>query len=420
MNENKRSRYEIELFSSVQKMVGKGKFDQALAELRDIEDTLNPTEQSLECAFLYRWFSTIFSYKGDYIASLSFAEKAYAANCGPDGDLHLFGKIRLLQSVSLHRTGHTTKALQYGKEAVLAFKVIGDIRSQIVARNSVAVMLIDSGRIRHADEVFNELCENISRAEYPRMYEVNLSNRAFAKNRLGEFAGTLAFLTSDITNGSRYMLNKCGMHAERAFALMHLKRFTEAGEDLSRLYSLATLNGLKRETLLYYEYFGLLKLIVGDYDSAEDSFKRALESTPEIASRSDMVSQVNRLLAELYLAKGDWKQAYECGLAGLDVARRIPERIEIGACQRVLAQAEVELGDTKSARERMDEALELYTEFPHGYEMAKTRLSAVESGLYSPKESVDLSALACNYFKTEGVEAVNYQRPHKQETACVQ
>ncbi|MBN4057146.1 tetratricopeptide repeat protein [bacterium AH-315-J21] len=409
MNENRISCYEIELFNSVQKLVKAGGFDKALVELREIEESLNPRTQTLERSFLYRWFSTIFNYMGDYVASLAYAEKAFVANCGPKGDLHLFGKIRLLQSVSLHRTGNSFKAIEYGKESMLAFKVTGDVRSQIASRNSLALILLDTGDITHADEVFQELSSNISKAEFPGLFDANLNNRAYAKNRLGLFNQSMPIISENSISETKYVPTKCCMCAERAFALMHLGRFEEAGADLSRLYSLATLNGLKRETILYHEYFGLLKLIVGDYTAAEESFDRALAAVPEISSRSDMVSQVNRLLAELHLAKGQWQKAHECGLAGLDVARRIPERIEIGACQRVLAQAEVELGKPDSARERYLEALELYTEFPHGYEMAKTRLCAAESGLFNQKESTEMLALANTYFTTEGLTQTSYQ-----------
>ncbi len=409
MNKNKVSSRELELFDSVQNLVKTGKFDKALEELRDIEESIESKDESLERAFLYRWFATIFNYMGDYVVSLAYAEKAYATNCGPKGDLHLFGKIRLLQSVSHHRTGNCLLAIEYGKEAMLAFKVTGDVRSQIASRNSLALILLDTGEIARADEVFKELSSNISKTEFPDFFDANLNNRVYVKNRLGQFKTSALIISEENISNVKYLPTKCCMRAERAFALMHLGRFDEAGKDLSRLYSLATINGLKRETLLYYEYFGLLKMIVGDYDAAEESFKRSLAATPEISSRSDMVSQVNRLLSELYLAKGDWEAASECGEAGLDVARRIPERVEIGACQRCLAQADIELGRPESALARFTEALELYTEFPHGYEMAKTRLCAAESGLFSKKESTEMQALANNYFTTEGLNQTSYQ-----------
>ncbi len=404
-----RQEFELEIFSDVQKFVRSGDLKSALRELRTIQGELDSVNDSFELAHLFRWFSIINYYMGDYTTSLSYSEKSIQANQGHRGDVGLFSKVRQVQALTLHRLGRCDEALDFINEAIVAFKISGDARGQIMAVNGQALILLDTGKILEADRMFRDACKNLSPKEFPDLHQSNTQNRAYTKNCLGRFKAALEILSDGVVENTKNSSRQSWMHAARAFALMHLGRFEEAGADLSRLYSLATLNGLKRETILYHEYFGLLKLIVGDYTAAEESFERALAAVPEISSRSDMVSQVNRLLAELHLAKGQWQKAHECGLAGLDVARRIPERIEIGACQRVLAQAEVELGKPDSARERYQEALELYTEFPHGYEVAKTRLCAAESGLFNQKESAEMLALANNYFTTEGLTQTSYQ-----------
>ncbi len=94
MNDEKKGlEFELELFLSVQEHVRKGKFKEALRELRGIQEQLPPQSQSVEKAHLYRWFATIYYYMGDHTVALAHAERANSANQGAHGDMSFLARF---------------------------------------------------------------------------------------------------------------------------------------------------------------------------------------------------------------------------------------------------------------------------------------------------------------------------------------
>ena len=156
-----------------------------------------------------------------------------------------------------------------------------------------------------------------------------------------------------------------------------------------------------REQVLYYEYLGQLELAADRHHQAGQLLKKALAHIGDRAN--DETSQVNRLLADLYVAKKRPEQAEKYARIGLAVAEKINERIEIAACYRVLAQIEQHRGHDDEARKQYRAAIDLFNLIGARYELAVTRYLAGISGLHGEGERTALLYLAREYFEAEEV-----------------
>lgn len=158
-----------------------------------------------------------------------------------------------------------------------------------------------------------------------------------------------------------------------------------------------------REKAIYHENLGLIEILSGNYEAAEQSLQTGLDISLQIAPESALVSQIKRLFADLYIQTQHWTKAEKFAREALAVAKQINERLEIAACWRVFAQVENHRGNHDQARAWFDQAIDLFNQIGSRYELAVTRCLAALSNLYDRNKRVALLYLAREYFESEGV-----------------
>jgi two-component system response regulator PilR (NtrC family) len=195
-----------------------------------------------------------------------------------------------------------------------------------------------------------------------------------------------------------------------------------------------------RERAIYYEYLGLVSIFDSSFSVALTNLNLALEEVVHSAPESDMVSQIKRLLGDLYIAMSGThldsrlhgndkdpsflrRQETSIALAdkyaseALAVAEKINERVEIAACWRIFAQIEQRRSTggeptasggapihSSKARQWYKKAIDLFNLIGSRYELAVTRYLAATSGLYSNGERMAMLYLAREYFESEEVQ----------------
>ncbi len=158
-----------------------------------------------------------------------------------------------------------------------------------------------------------------------------------------------------------------------------------------------------RDQAIYYENLGLISILRGDYNRAENALNAGLKMSLEIAPESSLVSQIKRLLGDLYVATRKWRLAEKFAREALAVAEKISERVEIAACYRIFAQIEQHKNDDEKARMWFERAIDIFTQIGSLYELAVTRYLAATSGLYESGERTAMLYLAREYFQSEEV-----------------
>jgi DNA-binding NtrC family response regulator/Tfp pilus assembly protein PilF len=161
--------------------------------------------------------------------------------------------------------------------------------------------------------------------------------------------------------------------------------------------------GYRRDEANLAEYHGWFLYLKGEYQEALPVLLEALIKAQTVAPESALVSQIKRLLGDVYLAQQHYDQARIYTDEALEVARKINERAEIAACYRLYAQLSAHEKKAEEARNWFTKAIDLFNMISSRYELAVTRFLAATSGLYPDAESTALLHMAHDYFTLEGV-----------------
>ncbi len=238
----------------------------------------------------------------------------------------------------------------------------GDARKEAVCRMNLGSTFFVAGQLRKASSSYNQIDANLFKSD----------------------SGNLAafFTASSLPNAMRGDFNLGGSLLQSAKA--HLV-------------------GLDRERANWLEYFGWIALLQGDYKLAEKTLDEGLELSLKIAPQSALISQIKRLLGDLYVATEKFDKAAKYAGEADQVAQKIGQKVEIAACMRIRAQVAIHQTDPKTAGELFRQACEIFTQIDSRYELAVTRYVAATSGCYPQGESVALLQLAREYFESEEV-----------------
>jgi len=143
-------------------------------------------------------------------------------------------------------------------------------------------------------------------------------------------------------------------------------------EARSEFASMASL----RDMAVSYEYESVYRLNCGDLPASEAAIQEAVRISLESFPDGDMTSQSYRIWAEIDVRKGDFAKAREHATDALGVARRVGERIELGALERIFGQCDDEEGQLASARTRLAESIRILSDIGARYELAHSHLAA--------------------------------------------
>jgi transcriptional regulator with PAS, ATPase and Fis domain len=159
-----------------------------------------------------------------------------------------------------------------------------------------------------------------------------------------------------------------------------------------------------RDLAISYEYEAALRLQEGKLAEAEAAIQECLHISLEEFPDGDMTSQGYRIWAEIDLRKADFIAAREHAMSALGVARRVGERIEIGAIERILGQCAAHQEDDDAARAHFSEALAILSDCGARYELAQTYLVAGQLELFERRIQLAYLHTALSLFGEMEVE----------------
>jgi len=314
----------------------------------------------------------------------------------------LFAQAKYLKGWQLQNRGDYRDAKEALLEAYSSFLRVDDFTMAARTLNRLAFICLISGDI---DQAINNLkkCVEIHRqagnADKVRVCENNL---ALIYRKAGRIRESLAMYRSGLEKSDTLdEHNRCvfylGYAVPKALSgdIKGARKLLEQAREL--------VNGFQREEAIYYEYLGWVLILEEAYEAAEKALRRGLKIAADIAPGSDHDSQMKRLLADIYVATGDFEQAEQYALEALEVAEKISEQVEIAACYRILALVEQHNGNNRKAREWFKKAIALFNRLSARYELAVTRYRAATCGLYTNGERTALIYLAREYFEAEKI-----------------
>ncbi len=108
-------------------------------------------------------------------------------------------------------------------------------------------------------------------------------------------------------------------------------------------------HGFEREHVIALEYLGDVALDQHDNQAAIERYDQALLLAEQLAPEGDLIPELCRRIGEVHVRIGEPNRALVTCERGLRIARRINDRFEEAATQRVMAMAHLRLGHRERA-----------------------------------------------------------------------
>ena len=128
------------------------------------------------------------------------------------------------------------------------------------------------------------------------------------------------------------------------------------------------------------EFLGLNEYFAHNYVKAKEYYQQIL-SMPEPTASA--VAQTLRMLADVYIAEGDFGKAMETAVKAEAAITKINERIELGALYHAYRQIYEHRGETEKSRDYFVKSIDLLQLLGAKYELALSHLAAGRSKVFS-------------------------------------
>jgi DNA-binding NtrC family response regulator/tetratricopeptide (TPR) repeat protein len=290
------------------------------------------------------------------------------------GQFAWLGEMETLSGLARQRVREFSRARQHFENALFAFQRIGSTPGMIRTMIHLGILLKNDTRwdmaldhLRRAQRLAEELGDVVRVAQTG----VNIGIVAFKSGRWEVAETALDRALAAYRAVGRPQGITC---AAIARASLHRVR----GEfDMARsLYREALLlsrrHGFQREIVLCYEFLGELEHDRGHPHRALRLYQKALEIAMRIAPQGDLISEIERRIAESLTALGEIEPAAESARRGLAVALSIGDRFEEAAIHRALGAVFAAKGDAVSALEHLERSAAAFRAMDAPHELSKT------------------------------------------------
>lgn len=266
-------------------------------------------------------------------------------------------------------------------ETALGFAThYSDSRSRSRVLTTLGLLAQSNGFIKVAKDYFirsKDLCRVESDCYGEAAAALNLG---IAFYRQGEFARAENIISKSksIFEKIEWKLGVCRC----LLALGNIKKYRRDFTGALRLYRdaerIADRNGFSRERALTFEFLGEVYYERGDYESAECFYRDSLKLAEMVALGADVVVEVYRRMGDLYIAQGEIKSALSHFQKGLDLSKRLRDRMEEGLILRGIGEALFSLDERDSWGEQFKKTIDILRLAGCNFELAKTHLRYAE------------------------------------------
>jgi DNA-binding NtrC family response regulator/tetratricopeptide (TPR) repeat protein len=354
----------------------RGQLDRALERVAELRDQLGP-----ECSPLLR--GRVLSRLTDLSAGLGRYDDALAAGAEAYELLRLTDEHReislleLARGTAFVRRGDTTRARECFENALVSSRRVDHREGIALALNALGLLLKNGPNWSDArDFLTRALAVSETSGNYTRIatHSVNLG---LLHTKLCDWEPAERHLARSIAInqevGNAFALAKSLL----AMALLERRRgrreLAEARCEEARLICEA--QGYARERVLCDEIQGDLLSDAGRPDEARALLAQALEAARAVAPDGDMVPEIERRLASLALAAGEFEDACARAREAFRGGRRVGDNIETGAALRVLGEATSQQGRLRAAGRYLERALAILARSPERFEHARAQLA---------------------------------------------
>ena len=367
---------------------------QALQVLQDI-DTGPLSAEDLGQYHYLRAVATIYLGKYDDVDIKKAMEILHPLEPGSG-----FTRALLMFGILRHRQGHWAEGRRIFSRARRTASRSGDKETEAIALGQLAWDFSMTRKFSLADAYFErsiDLYEEIGDSKHKRDMIYNQSCRCIEHGRIQE--GLSKYLANPLSRNEISLNTASSYFLNIAVAYCMLGKPEQARDAMAKGYQYFLDN--RRNQAMYKQNMGKSYMVEHDYETALSWFRESLKIAEAIGS--SLVPGLQRWTGECCLELGDMGGAEKHTARALTKAREVDERLEIGACCRVLGAIAGLRGETDRATELLEESLKIFTRLDSLYELALTRYYAGHLGLFSLERQNEFIRQSTEYFDAEGV-----------------
>jgi DNA-binding NtrC family response regulator len=357
----------------VESLLQTGDFQQALAEIRDLENRKVIDRFSEEEGELSYFGALALDKLGMLKEALQKAKEAYniLRNTGKNERLaqvqHVLGLIYvhlgMLKEAEIHFT-----------DTVSTYRRIKDQKGIAESYNELARICFIRCRFDQAAEYITDALDNCQKVDDQKMVARlygNLGTIQMLKDQWHEAEKNLNISLQINENlGDEHNICKALLSLGNIGCLS--RKFPLADRYLQRAFHLISKNNYVRELAIYHEYQGSMKFALGNLPEAERHFREAIKIGEQIAPHSAIISQAYRLMAELQTEKGEVPEAIQSCERSIQASKEIGEKLEEAAGYRILGRAYGLNDHPQKIKECFAAATQMLEEMEARFELVKT------------------------------------------------
>jgi Nif-specific regulatory protein len=341
----------------------------------------------VESATLSYFLAEVLYRLGNYDEALSEGEKAYRVFKNSSDNKKIAQIQHILGNIYLS-LGNLSEAETEIRDAVTTYRRIEDFEGIISTYNKLAQIYFiraDFSKAIHYLKESIKFCHNLGEE---RKIGGLLANLARVYIRSGELDLAEENIRSSIKIHQENQDEIFLAHGYLSLGYIKFfqRDFDQAKEYYQNALPLIEKHNSLRDKAIYHEYFGELFLELGDLKESSKHLHEALKIGENIAPQGDIVSQTQRLLAELFAKENQWEKALSAANKGEEVSSSLENKLEQGAIWRVLGKIYSQKNEREEASEFFSKAIDCLEEIGAKYELAKTLLEAGRSKAFDPEK----------------------------------
>lgn len=277
--------------------------------------------------------------------------------------------------------GNLKSAELHLRDAVTTYRRLGDQGQVCNIYNTIARINFLRSDFPKALELLREALQSSVKIKEDKLIAHFTSNLGRVYTLLGQWekAEENLFIGLKYYQEKKVELNISRDKLALSYLLLLRREFKEAETYLQEVFTIVTRENYERELAIFHEYSGELAYHKGQFKSAEQHYKDALEIGDRIAPEGDIGNQTYRLLAELQYDKKEYVKALSSCEKSLKVSLSLGDRLEEGAVYRILGQIYSAKGEKNKSKKYFTKGISILQGINVKYELAKTYLEAGKS-----------------------------------------
>jgi DNA-binding NtrC family response regulator/Tfp pilus assembly protein PilF len=387
-------------FTCIERLIEQKKSKEALAELRDFEQTHKFDPNSTEFGSFCYLSAVVLHYLGNYENALSKGKEAFEILRHTPQDKQI-AKLQFLLGLIYIELGESRKARSELRDALAIYRRIDDKTGVISVLNRLArISFMNSDYEKAIEYLYDciDSCDEIGE-EAGKTFALGNLGTIYMLTGKWQLATECLELSIKSNKQRNDVKNLCNGLISLAYVHYLRRDFEKATRYCNEALNIAESNSYLLEYAICHEYLGEFSSVQGDYLSAKQHYLKAIEIGEKITPNGWITSQTYRLLAELQIAEGQYDEAlYSCEKAS-KVAKNLGERIEIGAIHRALGQIYTARKQKEKATENFEKSIYISEQIGAKFELGKAYLEAGKSACFDFFDRVHYLRRAKDVFK---------------------